>query len=216
MTAASQVGLYPISPPHLSVARLEAGLTQIAEAAADIRHPVCFQLWLADDRETELPLFAEKLLPIARDAEIAFIINGDPEIAASLDCDGVHLNGPSREDIAQARNLLGDDAIIGAACGASRHQAMVAAEAGVDYVSFGPIYRSETKSLDANPEAAETLMWWAEMMEVPCVAVGGIAPGNTAETVSMGADFLAVIGALWDHPGGPGNGLRAFADAIDK
>jgi thiamine-phosphate pyrophosphorylase len=51
-------------------------------------------------------------------------------------------------------------------------------------------------------------------MELPCVAIGGITPANCAPLVQAGADFLAVVSAVWDHPDGPGAGVRAMNAAI--
>ena len=60
----------------------------------------------------------------------------------------------------------------------------------------------------------EILRWCSEVMTVPCVAIGGITPENCAPLVAAGADFLAVISAVWDHPQGPGAGVKAFLTVI--
>jgi thiamine-phosphate pyrophosphorylase len=60
----------------------------------------------------------------------------------------------------------------------------------------------------------ETLAWWAEVMEVPCVAIGGITEQNCAPLVRAGADFLAVVGAVWGHADGPAAGVKAMVRAI--
>jgi thiamine-phosphate pyrophosphorylase len=60
----------------------------------------------------------------------------------------------------------------------------------------------------------ETLAWWAQVMEVPCVAIGGITPENCAPLVKAGADFLAVVGAVWGHQEGAAAGVRAMLQAI--
>jgi thiamine-phosphate pyrophosphorylase len=60
----------------------------------------------------------------------------------------------------------------------------------------------------------ETLRWWAEFMEVPCVAIGGITADNCAPLVQAGADFLAVSAAVWAHPEGPAAGVRELLAAM--
>jgi thiamine-phosphate pyrophosphorylase len=65
--------------------------------------------------------------------------------------------------------------------------------------------------VEAEPEI---LAWWSEIMELPCVAIGGITPANCAPLVQAGADFLAVVSAVWDHPEGPAAGVRAMNAAI--
>jgi thiamine-phosphate pyrophosphorylase len=52
------------------------------------------------------------------------------------------------------------------------------------------------------------------MMEIPCVAIGGITADNCAPLVRAGADFLAVLGAVWNHPDGPAAGVRAMNEGI--
>ena len=113
----------------------------------------------------------------------------------------------------EARKLLGPSAMIGVTCHDSRHLAMVAAEKGADYVAFGAFFPTQTK--EAKSQASlDTLSWWNEMMTVPSVAIGGITAENCRPLVEAGADFLAVIGAVWNHPNGPAAGVKAFEEAL--
>jgi thiamine-phosphate pyrophosphorylase len=111
-----------------------------------------------------------------------------------------------------ARKILGD-LTLGVTCHNSRHLAMEAGEAGADYVAFGAFYATTTKE---PPEMAEleTLKLWAETMEIPCVAIGGITAENCAPLVQAGAEFLAVVGAVWNHAGGAAAGVQALLKAI--
>ncbi|MEM9234578.1 MAG: thiamine phosphate synthase, partial [Pseudomonadota bacterium] len=140
------------------------------------------------------------------------IINDYPEIARESGADGVHL-GQEDGSIKDARALLGDDAIIGATCHDSRHLAMVAGEQGADYVAFGAFHATATKPTEYKPEP-DILTWWQELMEIPCVAIGGINVENAAQLVQAGADFLAVSSGIWAFPDGPVAGVRAFEDLI--
>jgi thiamine-phosphate pyrophosphorylase len=108
---------------------------------------------------------------------------------------------------------MGANAIVGVTCHASRHLAMEAGEAGADYVAFGAFFPTGTKETTHRAEP-EILSWWAEIFEIPCVAIGGITPANCGPLVTAGADFLAVVSAVWDHPDGPAAGVRAFDAAI--
>ena len=76
---------------------------------------------------------AEPLLALCRAADVAFIVNDDVALAKRIGADGVHL-GQSDGDPVEARTILGPTAQIGVTCHASRHLAMEAGEAGVDYV----------------------------------------------------------------------------------
>jgi len=165
------------------------------------------------DVETQAPddairRAAERLLPITRAYDVAFLMNDRADLAAELDCDGVHV-GQEDTPYKEARRLLGDDRIVGVTCHGSRHLAMEAAEAGADYVAFGAFYPTETKTAKfrARPDLPQ---WWSEVMEVPCVAIGGITVDNAAPLVAAGADFLAVSAGVWNHPAGPAAAVKAF------
>ena len=139
-------------------------------------------------------------------------MNDRPDLAAELDCDGVHV-GEEDMPYAEARRLLGPDRIVGVTCGDSRHRAVVAAEVGADYVAFGAFFPSATKAAKhrAHPEL---LRDWSETTVVPCVAIGGITQENCGPLVEAGADFLAVIGAIWSHPRGPRAAVGEFNDVF--
>jgi thiamine-phosphate pyrophosphorylase len=104
---------------------------------------------------------------------------------------------------------LGSDAQIGVTCHNSRHLAMEAAEAGADYVAFGAFYPTSTKQVDHVADL-ETVVKWSTVTEIPCVAIGGITPENAKPLIDAGADFLAVSGAVWNHPDGPAKAVEAF------
>jgi thiamine-phosphate pyrophosphorylase len=98
-------------------------------------------------------------------------------------------------------------------CHASRDLAMQAGEDGADYVAFGAFYPTGSKQVTHHADP-EILRWWSDLMEVPCCAIGGITAANCAPLVQAGADFLAVIGAVWGHADGPAAGVRAMNAAI--
>jgi thiamine-phosphate pyrophosphorylase len=91
---------------------------------------------------------------------------------------------------------------------------MQAGEDGADYVAFGAFYPSGTKEVKALA-TPDILSWWSELMELPCCAIGGITAANCAPLVQAGADFLAVVGSVWNHPDGPAAGVKAMNAAID-
>jgi thiamine-phosphate pyrophosphorylase len=90
---------------------------------------------------------------------------------------------------------------------------MDAGEAGADYVAFGAFYPTTSKETRHRPDP-EILAWWSTLFELPCVAIGGIAPDNAAPLVKAGADFLAVSSAVWAHPQGPQAGVAAFGTVL--
>jgi thiamine-phosphate pyrophosphorylase len=90
---------------------------------------------------------------------------------------------------------------------------MKAGEMGADYVAFGAFFPTSTKDAQYRAEI-ELLEWWSDVFTVPSVAIGGITATNCAPLVQAGVDFLAVVGAVWHHPGGPAAGVRAMNAAI--
>jgi len=198
--------LYLITPPVLP-----DDFADRLAAALDAGDVACLQLRLKAAPRDAIKRAVEALMPIAAARDVAFILNDDALLAAELGCDGVHL-GQEDGDHAGARMLLAGK-ILGITCHDSRHLAMRAGELGADYVAFGAFFPTDTKPTThrATPELLE---WWAEVFTVPCVAIGGVTALNCAPLVRAGADFLAVVGAVWQHPAGPAAGVRAMNAAI--
>jgi len=213
MNAASQgvssegCRLYLITPPRLDPATFRDRLAE----ALDAGDVACLQLRLKDAAQDEIKRAVEVLMPVAQARDVAFILNDDAKLAHALGCDGAHL-GQTDGDHEGARKLL-KDRILGITCHASRHLAMEAGELGADYVAFGAFFPTDTKET-VHTAGTDLLEWWSEMMEIPCVAIGGITAANCAPLVRVGADFLAVVGAVWNHPEGPAAGVRAMNAAI--
>ena len=200
---APQCQLYLISPLDVGgdfPAKLEAALSAGPVAA--------FQFRVKGVDQHEAAALAEPLQAICAAHDVAFIINDSVALAKRLKADGVHL-GQGDGDVREARDVLGPDAQIGVTCHNSRHLAMEAAEAGADYVAFGAFYPTITKQVDHVAEL-DTLQKWSFVTEVPCVAIGGITQDNARPLTDAGADFLAVSGAIWSHPEGPAEAVKAF------
>jgi len=200
--------LYLITPPFLSPATFGEDLA----AALDAGPVACVQLRLKQADDDTVRRAAEVLGPVAQSRDIAFILNDRPDLAAETGCDGVHI-GLEDASYQEARRLVGADAIVGVTCHDSRHLAMVGAEQGADYVAFGAFFPTATKQAKTHADIS-LLRWWSEMMEVPCVAIGGITPDNCRPLVEAGADFLAVVSAVWDHPDGPAAAVRSFNEVM--
>jgi thiamine-phosphate pyrophosphorylase len=181
-------------------------------AALDGGDVACVQLRLKEVDDDTIRRACDVLKPVATAREVAFLLNDRPDLAAACDCDGVHI-GQSDAPYAEARRRLGADRIVGVTCHDSRHLALVAAEAGADYVAFGAFYPTKTKPSNYRP-APELLTWWNDVMTVPAVAIGGITPENCPPLVAAGADFIAVVSAVWECPDGPGAAVAAFNRAM--
>ena len=202
--------LYLISPLDVS-GEFPRRLERALDASGPEGPVAAFQFRVKDLDQHEAARLAEPLLDICRARDVAFIVNDSVALAKQLKADGVHL-GQQDGDVREARETLGREAQIGVTCHASRHLALEAGEAGADYVAFGSFFPSDTKASEHRPELA-LLEWWQGMMEIPCVAIGGITPDNCAPIVEAGADFLAVSGAVWS--GDEAEAVRAFARALE-
>lgn len=200
--------LYLITPPRIDPDRFPDLLAR----ALDAGEVAALQLRLKEVSEDELRRAIDALRPVAQSRGVAFLMNDRADLAVAHGCDGAHL-GQEDGDHAAARKLLGPERTLGITCHGSRHLAMEAGEVGADYVAFGAFFPTATKQAEHRAEP-EILTWWAEMFELPSVAIGGISPENCAPLVRAGADFLAVVGAVWNHPEGPEAGVRAMRAAI--
>ena len=196
--------LYLITPPALDPHDF-APVLEAALAGGDV---AAVQLRLKEVADEAIRAAAARLQPIVQERGVAFIMNDRPDLAAELDCDGVHV-GEEDMPYAEARRICGPNRIVGVTCGASRHRALVASEAGADYVAFGAFFPSTTKMAKHHP-SPEVLRDWSEMTVVPCCAIGGITQANCGPLVEAGADFLAVVGAIWNYPQGPKAAVAEF------
>lgn len=210
MAATLSRRLYLVTPAALDA---EAFAPQLA-AALDAGGVAAVQLRLKAADDEAIRRAVGTLKPLVQERGAAFLLNDRPDLAAELGCDGVHI-GQTDASYAEARAAVGEAAIVGVTCHNSRHLAMVAAEAGADYVAFGAFYPTATKSSGYRAEP-EILEWWSGFTVVPCVAIGGITPENCPPLVRAGADFIAVVSAVWEHPAGPATAVRSFIEAISR
>ena len=154
------------------------------------------------------------LIAAAQERDVAALLADDATAAKRLGADGVHLNPGGK--VKAARKTLGDDRIVGMHCQGSRHEAMMAGEAGADYVAFtAPEPELEPPETAHDAEHTGNFTWWQAVMEIPCVAMaapGGapVALDDVTPLVAAGADFVALNHAVWQNPEGT---AAAVADA---
>ncbi len=201
--------LYLITPPHIVDGDIFARDLEAALSAGDV---AALQIRLKDTSTDHIRAVTRVLTPVAHKYDVAVLMNDHVELAKELRLDGVHV-GQSDTPCKEARRLLGPAAMIGVTCHNSRHLAMEAAEAGADYVAFGAFYPTQTKTVEHMAEL-EILSIWQETMETPCVAIGGINANNAGDIARAGADFIAVSGAVWNHPESPAAGVKALLKAM--
>lgn len=197
--------LYLITPPRLDDL---AAFGHTLAGALDAGDVAALQVRLKGAPDEIIAAAVDVLAPIAQARGVALILNDRPDLAARLGCDGVHV-GQEDMSCAEARRIVGREAMVGVTCHDSRHLAMEAAEAGADYVAFGAFFPTTTKDAPTRAEP-EILTIWQETMETPCVAIGGITVETAAGLARAGADFLAVSGGVWAYPEGPAAAVKAL------
>ena len=136
------------------------------------------------------------LAELARRQGVAVLVQDHFDDTTGID--GVHLTEPSR--VAEARSFLDrhrqDNPILGADIGHSRHDAMVAGEAGADYVAFG------SRKTSADNGVIDLVAWWRSTTVLPCLAYAGNVDA-AGRLVKAGTDLVGVGDLLWNHPDGP-------------
>jgi len=180
--------LYLVTP---AIADAQAFAAPLAAAlgAGDVA-AVLLRLAEADER-TQINR-VKMLCPLVQDKGAALLIDGRIDIVARGGADGAHVAGTAAFD--QAIERLKPERIVGVGGLTTRHDAMVAAEAGADYVMFGePAAGGERPSLES---IEERVAWWAEVFEIPCVAYAASIE-EVAPLVKAGADFIALGDWLW-------------------
>jgi thiamine-phosphate pyrophosphorylase len=200
--------VYLITPPALDPKPFAERLA----AALDAGDVAAVQLRLKDVDDDIWLRTIDVLRPITQARDVAFLLNDRADLVTQTGSDGAHV-GQDDMPAVQARRLMGPNMTLGVTCKGSRDLAMQAGEDGADYVAFGAFYPSTTKEVK-NLLDPEILQWWSELMELPSCAIGGITPENCAPLVRAGADFLAVVGCIWNHPDGPAAGVKALNAAI--
>ncbi len=200
------------SEPAAICAQLRVMLPLLPCAALRIR--------LAPSDERSLTRLIKPFCAIAHEAGIAAIldIDAEPDVLAGLDlaqiaarggADGLHLR-----DLAAAREAItrfAGERAVGLVNPRTRHEAMEAGEAGIDYLSFGEPRRDG--SLPDFDAACERAAWWAEIFEPPC-AIFLPAREDIDAALATGAEFLAVGDVVFAHPDGAEAGARDLAEAL--
>ncbi len=191
MAAEDRPQITLITPPALDLEVFPDRLARVLDAA----EIACLRLSLATRDTDTLGRAADACRELAHARDVAIVIDTHLLLAERHGLDGVHLPDGARS-VRKARKELGEDAIVGAHCGATRHEGISAGEAGADYVSFGPV--GATGLGDGTQVDWELFQWWSEMIEVPIIAEGGL----TAELVAKFGpvtDFFAIGEEIWSH-----------------
>ncbi len=197
--------LYLVTPaiedPPSFVREIDQALA-VADVAAVL-------LRLADGDERKQLDRVKAIAPAIQRRDVALLLDGAPQIAARAGVDGAHISGI--EAFVAALPLLKPERIAGAGGLVSRHDAMLAAESGADYVMFGePDRRGRRLPFE---DLEERLLWWAELFEIPGVGYAG-RPDEVAVLARTGVDFVALGDWIWTQPQGVAAAIAAAAQHL--
>ena len=167
--------LFLMPPSDLSAHTIAARLTTAANAG-DV---AC--LVLPADKQ-----LTDEVMPIAQQRDIAVLIADDIRYAAYEKADGVHIFAGIENAVA-ARKTLGRNASVGFVASGSRHAAMQAGEAGIDYIAFDL----------SSPAGVDLLTWWTPLFEVPCVGINAGCEAVCLDAIAAGAEFIMPPPEIW-------------------
>ena len=178
--------------PAQPSAALAAQLTQVMPSSDVAAVLLCHEESAVD--ETQIG----SVIDLVQSRGLACLIEKNAELAERLGADGVHIMADPTT-YAECRRRLGESASIGVACGLNRHDAMLLAELGADYVAFG----GESGTIDEIDQCAELITWWSGIFVVPCVAWNIDSADHAAKLAALGADFVAPSIKIWQGDDAP-------------
>jgi thiamine-phosphate pyrophosphorylase len=152
---------------------------------------------------------ARRLAPVralCAERGTALLVRDHVGLALEIGADGVHLGDAAAVEASRA--ALGSERILGVSCGRSRDAAMVAGEAGADYVGFGDLGQRPGHDL------FDLLQWWSELFVLPCLAEATITAEDCAALARAGADLVAAGGSVWTDPAGAAGAVRRLGEAL--
>lgn len=183
--------------PEISEASALAESIEDALRGGDVATLILPQYSL-DERAFQ-PL-AEKVVEVAQARGVAVMIAGDTRVAGRVKADGVHVDG-SPEDAAEAVEKFQPRLIVGLGNVKDRHRALELGELRPDYILFGKL-AGDIKP-EAHPKVLDLAEWWASMVEIPCIVMGGQDISSALAVAETGAEFVAFRHAVFGDPRGP-------------
>jgi thiamine-phosphate pyrophosphorylase len=184
-------GLYAITDQHLIT---EEDFSKSVEAALQGGTRV-IQYRDKSDNQNKRQQQASQLRALCDQYHAICIINDDIELARAVNAHGVHL-GKDDFSLIHARQVLGENAIIGVSCYNDLNRAIEAENYNANYVAFGAIFSSSTKP-GARVAGLEIIAQAKQQLSIPVCTIGGITQENIQQVIQQGADMAAVISGIF-------------------
>lgn len=197
--------LSPGTAPDKMAAALAEALT-----GGDVASVILFAAGAA---ERDFQAFCEKCVPLIQAAGAAALIADHSQIAGRTKADGVHITG-SIADLKDAMNALSPRLIVGAGAKLSRDDALDKGELRPDYVFFGRL-DGDTHP-EAHPKNLEMGEWWASMIELPCIVMGGYLAQSVTAVSKSGAEFAAMSAAVFGEGRSPRSEVAQINARLDE
>lgn len=156
---------------------------------------------------------AEALVEIVQRAGAAALVAGDTRVAGRAKADGIHVTG-GLEEFAEAVEKFTPKLIVGGGNATDRHKALEIGDIQPDYIFFGKI-GGDIKS-EAHPKNLALAEWWASMVEIPCIVLGGSDPDSALAVAETGAEFVALDKAVFADPAQAPHVIAAVNALLDE
>ncbi len=196
--------------PDEADAERQASQLQQALSGGDVASVILPQYGLDDQAFQKR---AEALVQITQDAGAAAIISGDSRVAGRAKADGLHMAG-SLEELGEAIEKFTPKMIVGAGGATERHAALEIGELRPDYIFFGR-FDGDIKP-EAHPKNVALAEWWASMIEIPCIVMGGSDAESVVVVAESGAEFVALRDAVFASADGPGAAVAKANALLDE
>ncbi len=188
--------LYLVTPPSFNLDEFETQLKNALEGG-DV---ASLLISMPEANEGELQAAAKRLVPLAQAKDVAVLIENNTQIMGRSGADGLHVTGTDKE-LEEVMQSFPEERIIGHAGVKTRHDAMVIASMGVDYMFFGLLSLNQEE--EPHRKSLDYASWWSEVFETPCVVLAGSSVSSVDTAAQTGAEFVALREAVWNHPEGP-------------
>jgi thiamine-phosphate pyrophosphorylase len=181
--------------PETDDAETAARLMGEALKGGDVSSVILPQYGMDDNRFQAL---AEKVIPVIQQAGAAALVAGDSRVAGRAKADGLHIAG-GVADLGEAMQKHAPKLIVGGGNAQDRHHALEIGELQPDYIFFGKLDGDIKR--EAHPKNLALAEWWASMVAIPCIVMGGTNPESVLDIAETGAEFAALRLAVFSEPG---------------
>lgn len=196
--------------PQGEDAGLQAKALEDALRGGDVASVIIPQYALDDDSFQKR---AEVLVPIVQAAGAAALVAGDSRVAGRVKADGLHVVG-GLEPLAEAVEKFTPKLIVGGGNADDRHKALEQGEANPDYIFFGKL-EGDIKP-EPHPKNVALGEWWASMIEIPAIVMGGSDVASVVAVAESGVEFVALRQAVFGHAGGAAQAVAEANALLDE